>query len=119
MTLVGETLSLYEPAAGEATYQAASGEPVFTYASSADGPFGATKPQQKGTWYMRAAVAQADDYEALVSAPVAFEIKPATLDNANVWRIGWEATTDQATPLSLTEHAYWNLNGAASGTTIT
>ena len=41
-----------------------------------------------------------------------------TLDNANVWRIGWEATTDQATPLSLTEHAYWNLNGAASGTTI-
>ena len=76
--------SPYEPAAGEATYQAASGEPVFTYASSADGPFGATKPQQKGTWYMRAAVAQADDYEALVSAPVAFEIKPATLDNANV-----------------------------------
>ena len=41
-----------------------------------------------------------------------------TLDNANVWRIDWEATTDQATPLSLTEHAYWNLNGAASGTTI-
>ena len=41
-----------------------------------------------------------------------------TLDNANVWRIDWEATTDQTTPLSLTDHAYWNLNGAASGTTI-
>ena len=41
-----------------------------------------------------------------------------TFDNNNVWHIGWKATTDQATPISLTDHAYWNLDGADSGTTI-
>ncbi len=40
-----------------------------------------------------------------------------TLNNANVWRIDWEATTDQATPISLTCHAYWNLDGVSAGTT--
>lgn len=40
-----------------------------------------------------------------------------TLDNANVWRIDWAATTDQTTPLSLTCHAYWNLDGVDAGTT--
>ena len=40
-----------------------------------------------------------------------------TLDNANVWRIDWEATTDQTTPISLTDHAYWNLDGVDAGTT--
>ena len=41
-----------------------------------------------------------------------------TLDNANVWHIGFRATTDKATPISLTEHAYWNLDGVDAGTTI-
>ncbi len=41
-----------------------------------------------------------------------------TLDNNNVWHIGWRATTDQATPIALTEHAYWNLDGVDAGTTI-
>lgn len=41
-----------------------------------------------------------------------------TLDNRNVWHIGWRATTDRATPLSFTEHAYWNLDGVEAGTTV-
>ncbi len=41
-----------------------------------------------------------------------------TFDNNNVWHLGWKATTDQATPISLTDHAYWNLDGADAGTTI-
>ena len=40
-----------------------------------------------------------------------------TLDDNDVWRIDWEATTDQATPISLTCHAYWNLDGVDAGTT--
>ena len=41
-----------------------------------------------------------------------------TLDNNNVWHIGWRAVTDKATPIALTEHAYWNLDGVDAGTTI-
>ena len=41
-----------------------------------------------------------------------------TLDNNNVWHIGWRAETDKATPLSFTDHAYWNLDGVEAGTTV-
>ena len=41
-----------------------------------------------------------------------------TLDNADVWRIDWRAETDKATPLSFTDHAYWNLDGVSAGTTV-
>ena len=40
-----------------------------------------------------------------------------TLDDSDVWRIDWRATSDQATPISLTCHAYWNLDGVDAGTT--
>ncbi len=40
-----------------------------------------------------------------------------TLGDDDVWRIDWSATSDQATPLSLTCHAYWNLDGVDAGTT--
>ncbi|MBQ8113877.1 MAG: galactose mutarotase, partial [Kiritimatiellae bacterium] len=40
-----------------------------------------------------------------------------TLDDNDVWRIDWRATSDQATPISLTCHAYWNLDGVDAGTT--
>ena len=39
-----------------------------------------------------------------------------TLTNDNELKIVFTATTDAATPLNLTNHNYWNLGGAGSGT---
>jgi len=41
-----------------------------------------------------------------------------TLTNANELRIEMEATTDQATPINMAHHSYWNLAGHASGTIL-
>ena len=37
------------------------------------------------------------------------------LNNENEWRIEYEATTDKKTPVNLTQHIYFNLNGAGNG----
>ncbi|MCF3961343.1 galactose mutarotase [Streptomyces fuscigenes] len=41
-----------------------------------------------------------------------------TLDEAGALGIAYDAVTDAPTPVSLTNHTYWNLNGAASGPAV-
>ena len=40
------------------------------------------------------------------------------LNDANEWQIAYKATTDKATPINLTQHAYFNLGGHDSGTIL-
>jgi aldose 1-epimerase len=41
-----------------------------------------------------------------------------TLTAANELKVSFQAETDQATPVDLTNHAYWNLAGAGCGTVL-
>jgi aldose 1-epimerase len=38
-----------------------------------------------------------------------------SLDNHDKLTVSYEASTDKATPINLTQHTYWNLGGAGSG----
>jgi aldose 1-epimerase len=40
------------------------------------------------------------------------------LKSGNEWRMEYTATTDKATPINLSNHAYWNLAGVYSGTVL-
>ncbi len=40
------------------------------------------------------------------------------LNDRNEWKTEYEATTDKPTPINLSNHAYWNLGGAYSGTVL-
>lgn len=41
-----------------------------------------------------------------------------TLTDANEFKVTYEAETDQATPVNLTHHSFFNLNGAGQGTIL-
>ncbi len=41
-----------------------------------------------------------------------------TINEKHEWKIEFTATTDQATPVNLTNHNYWNLAGATSGSIL-
>lgn len=40
------------------------------------------------------------------------------LNNANEWKMEYTARTDKPTPVNISNHAYWNLAGAQSGTML-
>lgn len=52
-----------------------------------------------------------EGYPGTVNATVTY-----TVSNNNVLRVETEASTDQATPFSLTQHSYFNLGGEGAGT---
>lgn len=40
------------------------------------------------------------------------------LNNRNEWKMDYSATSDKATPINISNHAYWNLAGVYSGTVL-
>jgi aldose 1-epimerase len=54
-----------------------------------------------------------ENYPGTVTCTVTYE-----LNNQNEWKMDYRATTDKPTPINLSNHAYWNLAGAQSGTIL-
>jgi aldose 1-epimerase len=51
-----------------------------------------------------------EDYPGKLDCTVTYE-----LNNRNEWKMDYTARTDKATPINISNHAYWNLAGAQSG----
>ena len=52
-----------------------------------------------------------EGYDGTVKVKVVY-----TLTKDNVWRVEYEAVTDKATPINMTQHIYFNFKGEAGGT---
>ncbi len=63
---------------------AAVGEVSFLYSSTEDGEYTSDVPTEIGTWYVKAVVAESEEYKALESAPVSFQILERT-QYTNSW----------------------------------
>ncbi len=59
---------------------AAHGTVTYAYSSSENGTYSADAPTTAGTWYVKASVAETNDYTGLESQPVAFTIAKAVPD---------------------------------------
>ncbi len=69
--------------------------------------------KEDGTLVLRLTLSSPDGdqgYPGQVDVEVVYE-----LTDDNTWRITYNATTTAATPINLTQHAYWNLEGCAKG----
>ncbi|WP_248922514.1 InlB B-repeat-containing protein [Olsenella intestinalis] len=80
---------------GQAAFQGEGG-PTFSYARTVDGPFVTARPAAVGNYYMRASVAESDDWLAVTSEPMAFTIGAASLTD-------YTLTCSSATYTSLTQ----------------
>ncbi len=54
-----------------------------------------------------------EGFPGTVEASVVYRLTPD-----NVWRIEYEAVTDAPTPINLTQHIFFNLNGEGAGDTV-
>ena len=78
LSVTGWTYGKYDKTKNAPSAVAKSGGTVtYTYASSEDGMYTASVPKNAGTWYVKAAVAETNEYTGLESAPVAFIIAKA------------------------------------------
>ena len=66
-----------------------------------------TKGDDVGIVFSRVSPDGEEGFPGTVKATVTYTITPE-----NVWRIEYEGTTDKTTPLNMTQHVYFNLDGS-------
>ncbi|MBQ8118281.1 MAG: InlB B-repeat-containing protein [Lachnospiraceae bacterium] len=73
---------------------------VCTYSTSADGTYVSEKPVNAGTYYVKAAIAESDNYSAAESDPVSFTIAPKALTDAMLTldAVSYEHDGNEKTP---------------------
>jgi aldose 1-epimerase len=67
-------------------------------------------PEGSGVVFSRTSPDGEEGYPGTLKVRVTY-----TLTDANELAVDYEATTDKATPVNLTQHSYWNLSGHAAG----